>query len=191
MGPAAAAAENAALYLAATVRPEDAQTDANAALGKVLDTDDPAAKVVSLIDQQGKQEVPEQRFSYAEDIEPWLGRTSAPSSRAWATSRRAPRWSRRPIRRRLFAFARKVAGATDASPQPEEYDDATYQADPDEPGRVFGIVGDFLVQGSLEGFKAAVDAEAATRWATPTTSRTRSTTCPTIAWGPSTRCRGP
>ena len=52
------------------------------------------------------------------------------------------------------------------------YDDATYQADPDEPGRVFGIVGDF-VQGSLEGFKAAVDAESGDSLGDSTTSRTR------------------
>ena len=160
VGPAAAAPENAALYLAATVRPEGAaQSEANAALGKVLDTDDPGAKIVSLIDQQGKQEVPERRFTYAEDVEPWLGEDAGvfftslggPSEGAAVVETTNPE--------EALAFARKATGATEASPQPEEYNDTTYQTDPDEPGQVFGIVGDFLVQGSLEGFKAAADAE--------------------------------
>src|SRR5919108_5183658 len=57
VGPAAAVPANAPLYLDATVKPTgQAQTDAKAALSKVLDTQDPGGKIVSLIESESKSE---------------------------------------------------------------------------------------------------------------------------------------
>ena len=72
VGPAAAVPANAALYIDGTVKPTgQAQTDAKAALGKVLDTADPGGKIVSLLEQQAKSDG--HPFNYQQDVAPWLG----------------------------------------------------------------------------------------------------------------------
>jgi hypothetical protein len=163
VGPAAAAPESAPIYVDATVRPQGtAQTDANAGLGKILDTDDPGGKIVSLINEQGQQEPAGQQFTYEQDIAPWLGTTSASSSSTSRMTPTGPRSSRRRTPMPLSHSPAKPRGDGGQS-QPETYNGVSYQADPDgtDPDgtdEVFGVVDDFLIQGSLEGFKAAVDA---------------------------------
>lgn len=159
VGPAAVAPQNAPMYLAGTVRPQGAaQTNASAALGTILDTSDPGARIIELIDQQGQSVPPDRRFTFAEDIEPWLGDQIG----FFLTSLREEPDGAAIVETTdsdaALAFARKAAGATETNPQPQEYNGVPYQADPDEAEQVFGVVGDFLVEGSLEGFKSAVDA---------------------------------
>lgn len=159
VGPAAAVPENTPIYVDATLRPEGtAQTDANAALGKILDTGDPGGKIVSLIDERGRQEPPDRRFTYAQDIEPWLGDNVGVFFTTFADDPDGAAVIETTDPDAALAFARKVAGATESTPPPEEYNGASYQTDPEQGDEVFGVVDDFLVQGSLEGFKAAVDA---------------------------------
>jgi hypothetical protein len=57
-----------------------------------------------------------------------------------------------------LAFAQKASGDTATDPAPQTYNGSSYQSDKSDPGQVFGTVGNFLVEGDLEGFKAAVDA---------------------------------
>ncbi len=72
--PAKAIPASAPFYLEATVRPTGQQrTDLEAALSKILRTNDPGAKITELIDKSGK----EKGKSYAKDIEPWLGDKAA------------------------------------------------------------------------------------------------------------------
>ncbi|MFL5847806.1 MAG: DUF3352 domain-containing protein, partial [Solirubrobacteraceae bacterium] len=159
VGPAAAAPANAAVYLDATLKPTgQAETDAKAALSKVMDTADPGSKIVSLLQDSAKSEG--HPVNYQQDVAPWLGEkvglffTSLAGDNppativAQATDPAA-----------ALAFARKATGATETSPAPQTYNGVSYQADPTEAGNVFGTVGDFLVEGDQAGFKAAVDAQ--------------------------------
>jgi hypothetical protein len=69
--PAAVVPATAPLYAEATVRPEGkVRTDAEAALRKILKTDDPGAKIAKALRDASKDEGD---LSFKEDIEPWLG----------------------------------------------------------------------------------------------------------------------
>ena len=68
--PASLVPAGAPIYVEALVRPGDAQAgDAQAALRKVLGTNDPGARLVELIDRAGR----ERGVTWARDIDPWLG----------------------------------------------------------------------------------------------------------------------
>ena len=159
VGPATAVPANASLYFDGTVKPTgQAQTDAKAALGKVLDTPDPGGKIVSLIEQGSKSEG--HPIDYQQDVAPWLGDqagffftdlTDNAQKGAAVIETTNPDAA--------LAFARKASGATATNPAPQNYNGASYQSDPTDHGNVFGTVGEFLVAGDLDGFKAAVDAE--------------------------------
>jgi hypothetical protein len=72
--PAKAVPASAPFYLEATVRPDGKQrTDLEAALKKVLNTDDPGAKIKELINKQASKD----GQSYEKDIDPWLGDKAA------------------------------------------------------------------------------------------------------------------
>lgn len=161
VGPAAAAPADAPIYLDATVKPAAAQaSDAEGALGKVLDTDDPGGRLISLIDEEGQEEPPARRFTYQADIEPWLGDQIGFAFLNFAEEEDAAAIVETTDPDAALAFARKSAGAT-GNPAPQEYEGVQYQTAPAaEEGdfEIFGIVDDFLVYGTLAGFKAVVDA---------------------------------
>src|SRR5690348_10818224 len=72
VGPAAAVPANAALYLDATVKPTGSnEENARAALSKVMGTQDPGGKIVSLIEQQAKTDG--HPIDFQTDVAPWLG----------------------------------------------------------------------------------------------------------------------
>jgi len=158
VGPAAAVPENAALYLDATVKPTgSAQSDAKAALGKILNTSDPGAKIVSLIEDQSKSQG--HPIDYQQDIAPWLGVKAGVffTSLANDTQKGAVVVeSTNPAA--SLAFARKASGNTATDPAPQAYKGVSYQVDKSSSDTVFGTVGSFLVEGDLTGFQAAVDA---------------------------------
>ena len=184
VGPATAVPPSAALYIDGTVKPTgQTQTDAKAALGKVLNTPDPGGKIVSLIEGQAKADG--HPFNYQQDVAPWLGEqagifftdlTDNAQKGAAVIETTNPGAA--------LAFARKVSGATATTPAPQTYNGAIYQAEPENPTTIFGAVGDFLVTGDVEGFKAI-------RSATTAISRTRWTSCRAIGSGPSTRSPRP
>src|SRR5919197_1357182 len=69
--PAALVPAGAPLYAEATVRPQGKlRSDAEAALRKILRTDDPGAKITSALEDASKQGGD---VSFKDDIEPWLG----------------------------------------------------------------------------------------------------------------------
>jgi hypothetical protein len=156
VGPAVAVPANAPIYLDATVKPTGtSEADAKAALGKVMDTDDPGAKIVSLIDAEGQKQPGTERFDYATDIEPWLGEqigffftdvskdTQQGASVIETTDPNA-----------ALAFARKSESGATQGPGPSGTTIYTNPVDGDS----FATVGDFLVFGDAEGVKAAIDA---------------------------------
>jgi hypothetical protein len=159
VGPAAAVPADAPLYLDATVKPTgQAETDAKAALSKVFDTPDPGGKIVSLLEKESKSEG--HPINYQQDVAPWLGEKAGfffTSFTDDAQKGAAVVETTNPTA--ALAFARKATGTTATNPAPQTYNGASYQADPTEQGNVFGTVGDLLVEGDLDGFKAAVDAE--------------------------------
>ncbi len=159
VGPAAAVPASAALYIDGTVKPTgQTQADAQAALGKVLNTSDPGGKIVSLIEGQAKAHG--HPFNYQQDVAPWLGDqagffftdlTDNAQKGAAVIETTNPASA--------LAFVRKVSGASETNPAPQTYNGVSYQTEPSDPTTVFGTVGDFLVTGDVEGFKAAVDAD--------------------------------
>jgi len=69
--PAALVPANAPVYAEATVRPQGkVRADAEAALRKILRTDDPGAKITKALEDASKRE---QDVSFKDDVEPWLG----------------------------------------------------------------------------------------------------------------------
>ncbi len=87
--PASAVPRDAPIYFEATVRPEGSlRDDALAAAGKVLQTDDPEAKIEELV-AKAFADSDDPKLDYARDIEPWLGEKvaawfSAPSGNSSA-----------------------------------------------------------------------------------------------------------
>jgi hypothetical protein len=157
VGPAAAVPANTPIYLDATVKPTGtAQSDAKAALSKILNTPDPGAKIVSLIEDQSKADG--HPINYQQDIAPWLGQKAAVFFTSLGANSQGAVVVETTNPAASLAFAQKASGDTAADPAPQSYNGATYQADRSSPGQVFGTVGNFLVEGDLDGFKAAVDA---------------------------------
>jgi hypothetical protein len=157
VGPAAAVPGNAGLYLDATVRPTgSAETDANAAAGKILDTNDPGGKIASLLEQQAAQDG--HPINFQQDVLPWLGEKAGVFFTNFADDSDGAVVVEATDTGAALAFAQKSNGATADNPAPQQYNGVSYQTEPDEPDTVFGIVDNFLVEGSLAGFQAAVDA---------------------------------
>jgi hypothetical protein len=157
VGPAAAAPANAGLYVDATVRPTgSAETDAKAAAGKILDTNDPGGKIASLLEQQSAQEG--HPINFQRDVMPWLGEKAGVFFTDFANDSDGAVVVEATDTAAALAFAQKSSGATGDNPAPQQYNGVSFQTEPDKPDTVFGIVDDFLVEGSLAGFKAAVDA---------------------------------
>jgi hypothetical protein len=157
VGPAAAVPGDTPIYLDATVRPSGtADTDARAAAGKILDTDDPGGKIQSLLEQAASQEG--HPFNFQQDVSPWLGQKAAVFFTSFADDSDPTAVVEATDTDAALAFAQKSSGATADNPAPQQYNGASFQPDPSEPGNVFGIVDKFLVEGPQAGFQAAVDA---------------------------------
>jgi Protein of unknown function (DUF3352) len=155
VGPAAAVPQKAALYVDATVKPTgSAEADARAALSKVLDTNDPGGRIESLIDEEGRKQTPNERFTYAADIEPWLGERTAFFATSFAGEGTGAAVLETTNPEQALAFARKSeSGATQTS----ERGGTTIYTNPAD-GDSFALAGDFLVFGDTEAVEAAVDA---------------------------------
>ncbi len=148
---------NTPIYLDATVKPTGtAQSDAQAALGKILDTPDPGAKIISLIEDQSKADG--HPINFAQDVSPWLGEKAGAFFTSLGQGSQGAAVVETTNPSAALAFAQKVSGDTATDPAPQTYNGSSYQTDKSNPGQVFGMVGDFLVEGDLAGFKSAVDA---------------------------------
>jgi uncharacterized protein DUF3352 len=158
VGPAAAVPADTPIYFEATVRPEGvAKTDAEAALGKILDTQDPGGKLISLVEQETTPHLKQgETFTFEDDVDPWLGERAGvffPSFDDEGDGTVVIESRDNEAALDSFREDTRVTGETG------EYEGHTYEFQTDDSERtVFGPVGDFIVVGSEEGFKQAVDA---------------------------------
>lgn len=158
--PATMAPADAPVYAEAVLRPSGTMLDDfNSAFGKLLGSDDPSAMIRDAL--EGELASSDSGFTYSEDIEPWLGPRAGgfitdydPSSDqaegAVAVAVTDPDAAQ--------AFIQK---ASESDPQKEteaSYNGVDYLTDED--GAAVGIDGEFLVVGTEQGFKDAVDAAA-------------------------------
>ncbi len=164
--PATVTPAGAPLYFEAVVRPEGEQKDGlDSALQKLTGEEDPSGVITEQLDQS----LSEQGFSYAEDVEPWLGRQAGLFliDFAGSTGSDAAGAAANVDGNGAVAVAvtdqdaareavRRAADADDLTETDETYQGVDYLLDSE--GNAIGIVGDFLVAGPQESFEAAVDA---------------------------------
>jgi hypothetical protein len=155
--PATMVPGDAPIVFQATVKPEGDQRDGvEGALSKLLATDDPGAKIVEGLDSS----LSEDGLSYSEDIEPWLGpraagfittftQDSADGAGVFAVTDTEAAQD----------FLGKAEQTGSETFRDSTYDGNDYQVGSDD--TAVGIVGDFMVVGTEQGFKDAVDASSA------------------------------
>lgn len=149
--PAALVPSSAPLYAEATVRPGgQVGADLQAALKKILRTDDPGATIQKAIDDSAKRE----GFTYKADIEPWLGDRIGVALTAMSGNKADY----------VAVIASKDDGkATDALKKTKgdvverSYKGVDYRFDRKD-NTAAGVFEHALVVGTEPGFKAAVDA---------------------------------
>jgi hypothetical protein len=154
--PASLAPAAAPIYFEAAVQPTgDRREDALAAAGKIMRTDDPAAKLRELIDKALADEG--SGLTWEKDFAPWLGEDAG----VWASNLQAEQPSFAAI------VATKDAEAAQAAIQKfKETDDSTTYTkrshggvdyEVDDEGTAVGMVDDFLVLATEDAFKQTVD----------------------------------
>ncbi len=154
VGPAAAVPADTPIYLDATVKPTgSAQTDAEAALGKILNTSDPGAKVVSLIDKQ--KTATGQPVSYQTDIAPWLGQKAGVFFTTLGQSSQGTSVIETTNPSAALAFAQKANGT---SGQPKNVDGVSVQT-AKSGTTAYATEGNFLLVGDEAGVEAAIKAD--------------------------------
>ena len=155
---ASLAPSDASLYLESVIRPAGGQKDAIESLAsRVGGIQDPGTAIIGRLNATLAQSGAD--VSYEKDIQPWLGERAAiffqslqgnppPFAAAIETTDSGA----------AQAFLEKVT-ATDQTIKQTTYNGVEYFETSDAGGSVaFGLVGDFLVFGTLDEFKAAVDA---------------------------------
>ena len=155
--PATVAPADAPVYAEAVVRPEgDMLDDFNAGMGKLLGTDDAGEKIREALDEQ----LADDELSYSEDIEPWLGTRAGGFITDFDPEAEQAEGAVAIAVTDPDAAQEFVKKAGEADPENEETE-ATYNGVDyltDEEGTAVGIDGDFLIVGTEQGFKDAVDA---------------------------------
>jgi hypothetical protein len=155
--PAIAAPADAPFYLEVAVRPDgDLREDALDAAGKVLQTDDPEARIRELVDQAfASGDGPD--LSYEQDISPWLGERAG----LWLTAGDGDGPSGAAL---LAASDTEQAQESldaafergDEETTPRTHRDIDYVVTSD--GDAAGVVGDFVALGTEAGVKRTIDA---------------------------------
>jgi hypothetical protein len=154
VGPAAAVPANAPIYLDATVKPTgSAQSNAKAALTKILNTSDPGAKIVSLIDKQTT--ATGQPVDYQTDIAPWLGQKAGVFFTTLGENSQGASVIETTNPSAALAFAQKANGT---SGQPKPVDGVSVQTAQDGT-TAYATEGDFLLLGDEAGVEAAIKAD--------------------------------
>jgi hypothetical protein len=152
--PAASLPASAPLYAEAQLQPQGDQRDAALAVGrKLLHTQDPAGKVVGMLDKAGSK----RGVSFEQDIKPWLGNRVGVALTAMAAGSSKPDFA--------VALASKdddKAKAFVADQQKQDnaseraYNSVTYGVDKE--GTASAVLANTVVVGTESGVKAAIDA---------------------------------
>jgi len=159
--PATMAPADAPFYAEAVVRPEGAMLDDfNSAFGTLLGTEDPSAMLRDQIEQELADS--EEGVSYSEDIEPWLGaRVGGFVTEVDPSGEKAEGAAIAAVTDAEAAqtFIDEQAESAEQPLTDAEYNGVSYKVDSEE-GSAVGINGDFLIAGTEQGLKDAVDAGA-------------------------------
>lgn len=158
--PIALAPADVPFYAELVVRPEGSLgDDLNAAISKVSGDDDPGQ---AIIDQLNESLAEDSDLTYEDDIEPWLG------SRAGVFVSGIQADTRQPDAAAVIAttdadaaqsFVDSALESEGAETSDESYEGVDYKLDADD-GSAVGIDQDFLIVGTEQAFKDAVDAGA-------------------------------
>lgn len=160
--PATMVPGDAPVYVEAVIEPGDAvRSDLDAALGKLLGGDDAGARIQAAIDAALADE--DAGMTYAADIEPWLGRRAG----AFVSSYDAKGDGKGSAAAAIAVtdpeaageFVDKLADETFRRPAREEYEGTELTVDRRDETWI-GVSGDFLLAGTGEGVRAAIDAGA-------------------------------
>lgn len=162
--PATMAPADAPFYIDAVVKPDGTMSeDLDSALSKLLATDDPFGKLRSAIDDGLSSDPDSAGITYTDDIEPWLGARAGGflSDYDPATDQGEGAVSFAITDADAAqAFIDKASTLDPSSKTTDEtYEGVDYKLDAADNSAV-GIDGDFLVAGTEQGFKDAVDAGA-------------------------------
>jgi hypothetical protein len=156
--PATLVPADAPVYAEATLRPEgDQRAAVESALSKLLNTQDVGAMITGALDSElGKDDL-----SWADDVAPWLGQrsgfffttlSSSPDGAAILATT-DPGAAQAALEREAQATIKD--SGVGPTIQEQSYQGVDYKVYNDT---AYGIVGDFAVVGTEDGFKAAVDA---------------------------------
>ena len=150
--PASLVPAGAAVYLQAAVQPTgERREDALAAAGKLLRTEDPAAKLRELVDREL-----DDGLTWEKDFGPWLGEHAG----VWATDLAAAEPSFAVIVATTDTEAAQAALAKLSESEGEpttKRSHAGVDYEVDAEGQAFGLVGDFVVAGSEAAFKRTAE----------------------------------
>lgn len=150
--PASVVPEEAPAYFEVSVRPEgEAREGAEAAVSTILDSDDPGAEIISLIEREAAEEGEE--LNWEEDVAPWLGERIGIFPSSLGTDGGAVVIVETTDSEAALDFARSREEATG---EEREYRGTTFELGSD--GEALGVVEDFLVLAPSEGFEQAADA---------------------------------
>ena len=149
-GPASIVPADVAAYFEAVVRPEgEAAEGADAALGKIIDSDDPGQVIIDQI--EGAAAADGTDLDYAKDIEPWLGERAGIYPTSLAGESEVVVILETTDADRAVEFI----SSQEDTPEEKEYEGVDYQLDSD--GDAFGVVDGLLVFGEEASFKTAID----------------------------------
>jgi hypothetical protein len=156
--PAKVAPQGSLFYGVATIRPEGDQKDAVDSIArKVFRTANPGERIQRELDQAFKEDPETRDTTYAEDIEPWVGRRAAvvltqvgPGNQTQGAAIIASKDNGK-------ASQSVVQGARDEKAAKRTYKAVTYYYDASDTTAV-GVIGDYVVIANEPALKAVVDA---------------------------------
>jgi hypothetical protein len=161
--PATLTPANAPFFSEAVVRPKGGHEEAlRDAFSKLLATDDPGGFLVRQLNSELAVPGSNSGLNYADDVEPWLGQRAAFFLTGFEEDEDGTT-----VPKGAGLVATTDPAATQEAIDKAEAADRTedrkrtyrgFEYVLDRQGEVAGIVGDFLVLGDEDGFKAAVDA---------------------------------
>lgn len=158
--PVALVPADVPFYAEFVVRPEGSLgDDLKSAIGKISGEDDPGQ---ALIDELNSSLAEDTDLTYEDDIEPWLGSRAGVFVSGFQAATQEPDVAivvatTDPDAAKSFADSALEAEGAETSD--ESYEGVDYKLD-DEDGSAVGVDQDFLVLGTEQGFKDAVDAGA-------------------------------
>ncbi|MEK6326595.1 MAG: DUF3352 domain-containing protein [Actinomycetota bacterium] len=151
--PATVTPADAPLFAEAVVRPEGDRKEAlDSALSKLLATDDPGAFVVEQLDLAAG----DTGLTYQEDIESWLGEQAGVFLESFTRSADGAAVIAATDSQAADQAIEKLAAADKKPERRRSYGGVDYLVDRD--GAAAGVLGEFVVAGTENAFRHAVDA---------------------------------